>query len=129
MSTLIAFLYVGAGGMAGAMLRYGLSLATQRWSVALPWGTFLSNILGCFIIGIIVHLALRSDAVTPEMRLLGAVGFCGGFTTMSSFVYEVVEMSRDDAWLQASLYATGTLIGSTLAFFMGMALVGLITRA
>jgi CrcB protein len=129
MSALISFLYVGLGGMAGAMTRYGLSLATQRWSVVLPWGTLLSNILGCFVIGIIVHLALRSDAVTPEMRLLGAVGFCGGFTTMSSFIYEAMEMVRDDAWLQASVYATGTLLGSTLAFFLGVALVGLVTRA
>ena len=128
MSGLASFLYVGVGGMAGAMLRYGLSLATQRWSPVLPWGTLLSNLLGCFVIGVILHLALRSDAVTPEMRLLAAVGFCGGFTTMSSFIYETIEMIRSDAWLQASLYATGTLFGSAAAFFLGTALVGALAR-
>ena len=128
MGGVASFLLVGAGGMAGAMLRYGLSLATQRWSVILPWGTLLSNLLGCFVIGLIVHLALRSDAVTPEMRLLGAVGFCGGFTTMSSFIYETIEMVRNDAWLQASVYATATLAGSAAAFFLGTALVGVLSR-
>lgn len=129
MSGLAAFLYVGVGGMAGAMLRYGLSLATQRWAVTLPWGTLLSNVLGCFLIGVLVHLAFRSDAISPEMRLLGATGFCGGFTTMSSFVYELADMVREDAWLQASVYFTGTLLGSALGFLAGMALVGALTRA
>ena len=128
MSGLASFFYVGVGGMAGAMLRYGLSLATQRWSMILPWGTLLSNLLGCFAIGVFVHLALRSAAVSPEMRLLVAVGFCGGFTTMSSFIYETIDMIRNDAWLQASIYATGTLFGSAAAFLLGMALVGVLAR-
>ncbi len=118
-----AYLLVGLGGFAGSMSRYGLSLATQRWSIDWPLGTLGANFLGCFLIGILTEISAQGDVVSPEARLLLAVGFCGGFTTMSSLVYEAAQMIRASEYLHSGLYIGGILIGSLAAFFAGLFLV------
>lgn len=114
-----AALLVGIGGGAGSLARYGLSLAAQRLSVAWPLGTFAANCLGCLVIGAVVHLASRGETLSPEARLFLATGFCGGFTTLSSLIYETGEMIRADEVLHASAYVGGTLVCSMLAFYLG----------
>ena len=117
---------VGLGGFAGSIARYGLSLAFQKYSVVMPLGTIGANILGCFIIGIIVHFSSGAGALSPEMRLLLATGFCGGFTTMSSFVYESAQMLKSNEIYYAALYFLITITGSFLAFFLGLLVAHLI---
>lgn len=122
---IIPFLYVGLGGFVGAMLRFGASLATAGWSITLPLGTLISNMLGCFVIGAVAALAAATDAFTPNARLFLATGLCGGFTTMSSFVYELAEYLRTDDYLMGAMYFGVTIFGSVLMFYLGTVLVSL----
>ena len=122
-------LYVGLGSMLGGLSRYGLSLATQSISAfSLPWGTLASNLAGCLAIGVIAGIGGRSELLSTEMRLLLATGFCGGFTTMSSFVYELGQFVQDQEYFFASTYFVATLAGAGLAFALGLLLSAAIMR-
>ncbi len=114
---------VGVGGGVGSVARYGLSVCAQRFSLEWPVGTLAANVLGCLFIGAIAELAARGEALSPEMRLALATGFCGGFTTMSSMVYETAQMLRASEYLHAALYAAGTFLLSMAAFVAGIAVV------
>lgn len=116
---LTACVLVGVGGCAGSLARYGLILAAQRWSFGWPAGTLASNLLGCFLIGLLAEIAARGEAVSPEARLLLATGFCGGFTTLSSLVYELVQMMRDGEWVYSGVYFALTFAGAVIAFGLG----------
>ena len=118
-----AYLLVGLGGLAGSMSRYGLSLAVQRWSIDWPVGTLGANLLGCFLMGILTEISASGEVLSLEARLLLAVGFCGGFTTISSMVFEAAQMIRASEYFHFSVYVGGTLIGSLAAFFAGLFLV------
>ena len=126
MSSWLAVLYVGLGGFLGAAARYGLSLAMGGLSIVIPYGTLLANILGCFVIGVVLGFAVQTDAVSPGARLFLATGFCGGFTTMSSFVYELASLARAGDLAIASLYFSITIIGSIAFFYVGTLLVQLL---
>lgn len=129
MQSLIPFLVVGLGSMAGGMSRYGLTLATQNVSAfSLPYGTLASNLLGCLLIGALAGIGAKTGLMTSELRLLLATGFCGGFTTMSSFIYELGQFVQDKEYFFASTYFLATLGGAALAFVLGLALSGLILR-
>jgi fluoride exporter len=119
---------VGLGGFAGSVARYHLSLTSQRFSIEWPLGTMAANVLGCFIIGVIMALSARGETISPAGRLALATGFCGGFTTMSSMIYESGEMLRASEYLHAGIYVSGTLLLSMAAFFAGMLLVHVIFR-
>ena len=122
-------LYVGLGSMLGGLSRYGLSLATQSVSAfSLPWGTLVSNLAGCLAIGVIAGIGGRSEILSTEMRLLLATGFCGGFTTMSSFVYELGQFVQDQEYFFASTYFVATLAGAGLAFALGLLLSAAMMR-
>lgn len=129
MQFLIPFLMVGLGSMAGGMSRYGLSLATQNVSAfSMPYGTLLSNLLGCLVIGLLAGLGAKTELMSSEMRLLLATGFCGGFTTMSSFVYELGQFVQDKEYFFASTYFLATLAGAGIAFALGLVIAGLVLR-
>ena len=117
-----AFLLVGAGGFAGAVARYLVALALPFIGTGFPFGTLSVNIAGCLLIGFISELSIASSLVSPELRLLLATGFCGGFTTFSSYMYEVMSLLRDGEILYASLYLLGSIIGGILCFYVGMQL-------
>jgi CrcB protein len=122
----LAVLYVGLGGFIGAAARYGLSLGLAGLSIVIPYGTLLANILGCFVIGVLLGFAVQTDAITPGARLFLATGFCGGFTTMSSFVYELASLARAGDFAIAGLYFSATIIGSIVFFYVGTLLVQLL---
>lgn len=119
---------VGVGGFFGAISRYGLSLAGQRLMIDWPIGTLAANILGCLFIGIIAELSIRTESLSPMLRLALATGFCGGFTTMSSMMYETAQMLRSSELLHALLYALGTFILSLAGVVAGSALVRALIR-
>ncbi len=107
--------------MLGGISRYGMTLATQNYLLmSFPYGTLISNIVGCLMIGFITGVAAASQILSTEMRLLLATGFCGGFTTMSSFVYELGQFVQDKEYFYASSYFTATLAGAGLAFVLGL---------
>jgi CrcB protein len=118
---MLPFILVGAGSMLGGISRYCLTLLTQGFSVfSLPYGTLISNTAGCLIIGLIAGFSGKTELLSTEMRLLLATGFCGGFTTMSSFVYELGQMVQDKEFYYASSYFVATLAGAGLAFIAGL---------
>lgn len=119
---------VGAGGFAGSVARYGMTLLSQRLQFAWPFGTLSSNVLGCLVIGCVMTLSERGGVLSPEARLALATGFCGGFTTMSSMMYEVAAMLRAQEYFSATMYGCGTLLLSMGAFFAGIMLTRVIWK-
>ncbi len=109
MAVILPFVYVGLGSMLGGVSRYGMSLATQNYAaLSMPLGTLVSNVAGCLLIGLIAGIGASSQVLSTEMRLLLATGFCGGFTTMSSFVYELGQFVQDKEYFYASSYFVAT---------------------
>jgi CrcB protein len=132
---LISFLIVGSGGAIGAMARFGMTLALLRFSNVLPLGTLISNLLGCFIMGIVVQMLARiawfaeGGVVTDHNRLLFAVGFCGAFTTLSALVLEMSTMMQRNQSMLAFAYLVVTLVGGFAAFHGGAVLLKLLSQA
>ena len=120
-------LWIGIGGFAGSLCRYGLSLLFARWSPFWPTGTLAANVLGCFVIGAVMAAVERGGVFPPIVRMAVATGFCGGFTTLSSFMYETVQMVRAEEYLSAGVYVGGTLLLSAAGFLAGVALVRTLT--
>jgi CrcB protein len=128
-TVILPFVYVGLGSMLGGVSRYGMSLATQNIAAfSMPFGTLASNIAGCLLIGLIAGIGATSQVLSSEMRLLLATGFCGGFTTMSSFVYELGQFAQDKEYFYASFYFVATMAGAGLAFLLGLYLSSLMLR-
>jgi CrcB protein len=116
-------LIVGSGSFLGGIARYLLSRGIQNSVItSFPMGTFWVNILGCFLIGLIYGLSDRGTLGNNEMRLFLAVGFCGGFTTFSTFSNENMALLRDGSILYFSLYAGLSVFLGLLATFGGHAL-------
>lgn len=129
MAGILPFVYVGLGSMLGGVSRYGMSLATQNFAaMSMPLGTLVSNIAGCLLIGLIAGFASTSQLLSTEIRLLLATGFCGGFTTMSSFIYELGQFVQDKEYFYASFYFMATMAGAGLAFVLGLYLSALVLR-
>ncbi len=101
------------------MTRYLVTLGAQSFSMVLPLGTFTANAAGCFLIGFVSQLALGTELIKPHTRLLLTTGFCGGFTTMSSFIYETGYMIETKEYFRAATYFGATLVVSFIAFYAG----------
>jgi CrcB protein len=129
MQVLLPLVLVGFGSMLGGVSRYGLTLLTQNVSAfSLPYGTLVSNLAGCLLIGLLAGFTGKTELLSTEMRLLLATGFCGGFTTMSSFIYELGQFVQDKEYFFASTYFVATLAGAGLAFAAGLLVSASIMR-
>ena len=117
-------LLVAAGGATGAMARYGLGLQAMRlFGPAWPFGTFLANILGGLLMGMLAgFLAHRGGADQEKLRLLLGVGVLGGFTTFSAFSLETALMIERRSYGVAASYATASVLLSITALFAGLML-------
>lgn len=124
----LAILVVGCGGFIGSVLRYALSVLSQRHAISFPHGTLWANLLGCLAIGVVVSLATATSSFSPLMRLFLATGICGGFTTMSSFIYELMRFVHDREYLYAGGYLLLTLVGCVVTFVLGVGAVRLVWR-
>lgn len=94
--------YIGLFGACGCLARYFVSGWTYRlFGTALPFGTLAVNVVGSFLIGLIMEGSLRSTLLTPELRVGLTVGFLGGFTTFSTFSYETFRLLEEGSLLQA----------------------------
>ena len=115
-----AALLVSIGGMIGSLARYELSGVVQRLTDSpFPIGTLVVNITGSFILGFVMALSLERGAISAETRILLGAGFCGGFTTMSTFAYETMALGRQGDWT----FAIGNVI-LTLVTCLGAAWAG-----
>ena len=114
-----AFLVFLGGGI-GSCLRYLISKSLNPLLSNFFLGTFLVNVIGCLLIGIIMGYALRDSFLSQNQVLLLTTGFCGGFTTFSAFAYENHNLLKIGDYLNFSLYTLGSVILGVLAVFLGI---------
>lgn len=111
---------IGIGGFLGAISRYGVALwIGQRWGRTFPLGTFLINISGSFLIGLLMSLLTERFMVNPQWRLLLVVGFLGAYTTFSTFEYETGALMKDGEWLIAMLNVLLSVVVGFIALKLG----------
>jgi CrcB protein len=111
---------VGIGGLLGSIARYlAASFLTKTLFSVFPYGTFVVNVVGCFIIGIVFGLSERFDWL-PEWRVFLATGFCGGFTTFSSFAYENIVLLQDKDYFTFAAYSILSFVLGFAATFFGL---------
>ncbi len=118
-------LLIGAGGALGAISRYLTGQAAARlFGMDQPWGTFIVNIAGGLAMGVLIGwLSLSERADENAIRLFAATGFLGGFTTFSAYSLELALMIERKAWLNALLYAAGSVVLALLAVMAGLILI------
>lgn len=119
---------VALGAAIGGVSRYYLSMSLQPRVGVFPWPTLLINVSGSLLLGFIMSYALATPNVSVEMRALLTTGFCGGFTTFSTYSYETVRMLEDGEYQRAGAYTFGSVLLAVIATFVGFMLArGLIT--
>jgi len=122
-------LFVTLAGALGSAARYLVSLGTVRWfGAGFPYGTLTVNVVGSFLIALIMQAALRTEAITPLMRITLTTGFLGGFTTYSAFNYESLDLMSKGAWRLALtnlvVTLTACLVAGVLGFRVARAVMG-----
>ena len=113
-------LLVGAGGFMGAALRYGVSLAMQRWTGTFPWATLSINVAGCFLIGLLMPVVEQR----PLWLALVVPGLLGGFTTVSAWAGQTRDLAAGGHGVVAGAYLALTLAAGLSAAALGQHLSG-----
>ena len=116
-------LLVFIGGGFGSALRYLIGKYLNNSETGIPYGTFAANILGSLLIGIILGLAAKNEALTENHTLILATGFCGGFTTFSTFAYENHVFLKSGDFMSFALYTIASFVVGFLAVFAGMYII------
>lgn len=114
-------LLICLGGAIGTGARYGTGILCRALlGTAFPFGTLAVNLLGSFLLGVIMRVGFGTDALTGDARLVLGTGVMGGFTTYSSFSYETVNYFDQGAWGIGALNMCVTFLGCTLMTFLGI---------
>ncbi len=114
---------VGIGGSIGAVCRYLIGLIPLKEGCVFPIKTFIINAAGCFLIGMIAALAVKTNWLNPKAVLFLKVGICGGFTTFSSFALETGGLIEDGRMNIAVLYAVLSVAAGVIAVFAGQGII------
>lgn len=114
---------IGIGGFAGAIARYLVDMRVTAWTGgALPWGTFVINVSGSFLVGLLFALVIERAALPAELRGPLMIGFIGSYTTFSTLALESWRMVEDGLWLHAGANLFGSIAIGVLAVVGGIAL-------
>lgn len=113
-------LLVFVGGGFGSVFRYLIGKYLNSEQAGIPYGTFLANVLGSLLIGIILGLAAKNEALTQNQTLLLATGFCGGFTTFSTFALENQTFLKNGDFFNFGFYTVLSFVVAITAVFLGM---------
>lgn len=108
------------GGGFGSVLRFAIGKWLNNTESGFPYGTLLVNIIGSFLIGIILGYAAKNQSFTQQQILLLATGFCGGFTTFSAFAYENQLFLKSGDFMSFALYSIASFVFGFLAVFAGI---------
>jgi fluoride exporter len=116
-------LLIGSGGFIGSVSRFLASRFVQnQFPSAFPFGTFFVNFAGCFLLGLIYGLSEKSSLFTSGWKMFLTVGFCGGFTTFSTFANENLAMLRDGDFFHVIIYTGLSVFLGIAATFLGVAI-------
>ena len=119
-----SLLLVAIGGAVGAVARYLLSIQVGRsLGTAWPYGTFAANLIGGFLMGVLVGVLAHRAGGDERLRVLLGVGVLGGFTTFSAYSLELVLMIERRTYGTAAVYAAASVVGAVAALFAGLLLV------
>jgi CrcB protein len=113
--------YVALGSAVGGVARLALaSLVQQRVGPNFPVGTLVVNVSGSFLLGLLLRYALGTQAISPEVRALLTTGFCGGYTTCSTFTYDTMRLLEDGQTSRAGLYVLLSVVLSLAGAWLGI---------
>jgi fluoride exporter len=115
---------IGMGGFLGTVSRYLSTFYVHKWiPVSFPLGTFAVNILGCLLIGIFYGISEKTVLMSDQWRLFLTIGFCGGFTTFSTFANDNLMMVKDQEFLYMALYTVGSVSIGLFMVYLGQLLI------
>ncbi|WP_417782271.1 fluoride efflux transporter FluC [Terasakiella pusilla] len=117
-------IYVALGGAIGAVGRFAVVSAIGHWTHSVgsgfPLGTMVVNIVGSFMLGVLVELSALTWSPSPEIRVMLVVGMLGAFTTFSTFSLDIVTLGTRGEWVQLAFYMGLSVALSVVALYMGM---------
>jgi CrcB protein len=113
----VPILYIALGGIAGTLARFSVDRLVPGRTA-----TLAVNLAGSLILGFVLHYSTRAGTVHPELRAALTIGFCGAFTTMSTFSYESLALIAQGQYGRAAVYMAATIVGCLGAVFGGMML-------
>lgn len=119
---MFTYIWIALGGAVGSVGRYAIGGAIAGGvSEVFPWGTFVVNVTGCFMIGLFATLTGPDGrvAVPPDFRQFFLVGVCGGYTTFSSFSLQTLTLARDGDMTRASLNVIGSVLFCLIGVWLG----------
>lgn len=118
-----SLLLVGLGGAVGSIARYFISrVISMRYTLSFPLATFMINIVGCLLIGLLFGYVQKNNTQQSDMWLVLATGFCGGFTTFSAFALENVNLLKGQLSITALLYIAASVVIGILLCRLGISL-------
>lgn len=111
---------IGTGSFLGGISRFLVSRLIQNTAIsAFPYGTLAVNVLGCLLIGFLYGISERGGLLSAEWRMLLTVGFCGSFTTFSTFAHENFSLFRDGSFFHFAVYISLSLVLGLIAIYLG----------
>lgn len=118
----VKLLMIALGGALGTAMRYGISVGMLRWlGPAFPFGTLVANVVGSFLLGVVMELGGERQIAGVDAKLVLGTGMMGGFTTYSSFNLETIRLAEQGAYGRAGLYLGATVVTCLLAGLGGVA--------
>jgi CrcB protein len=124
----VILLLVAAGGAIGAIARYQVGILLMPADAAsFPWGTFVINVTGSMLLAF-VYRYLEGSPVAPQLKALYGIGFCGAFTTFSTFSFETVRLFQEGQATRGAAYAVASLTCCMIGTILGFALAGALAR-
>jgi CrcB protein len=122
----VQYVVIAVGAMLGANLRFVVgNWAADRFGADFPYGTFIVNVSGSFVIGIVLSLIGERVGINPLWRLFFATGFLGGYTTFSSYAWETLTLAQDGNWVPALAYVLGSNVIGLIGVWLGAAITRL----